>query len=341
VDNAGNIESAHMLTVNIDSTLPSIVPSVSGTLGANGWYVSNVTVSWTVTDPYSGIASSSGCGPVTLTSYTTGTTLSCSAASVAGLTNSGSVIVKIDEARVQTLDPSAANSFVANTNTTVTANGEIVVDSNSSKALAVLGNGKVTATAVSVTGGVSAPAGAISPLPKTGVSPRLDPFSSLAAPTYSGCNFTNYIMITGSETLAPGVYCGGITILGGKATFNPGLYIINGGGLSILAGSATGQGVTFYVTSNGHPYGPVSIDIDQVILSAPTSGPLAGVLFFQDRSVKSSLPNSLLNNGSSQLNGLLYFPTTAVLYSGGSASSPGPTIIVADTVNFSGTCNLR
>jgi hypothetical protein len=78
-----------------------------------------------------------------------------------------------------------------------------------------------------------------------------------------------------------------------------------------------------------------------VNFSAPTSGPLAGVLLFQDRSVKSSLPNSLLNIGNSQLNGLLYFPTTAVLYSGGSASSPGPTIVVADTVNFSGTCNLR
>jgi hypothetical protein len=233
VDNAGNIESAHMLTVNIDSTLPAIVPSISGTLGANGWYVSNVTVSWSVTDSVSGIASSSGCGPVTLTACTTGTTLSCSGTSVAGLTNSGAVTVKVDEARVQTLDPSAANSFVANTNTTVTAYGEIVVDSNSSKALEVLGNGKVTANAVSVTGGVSAPAGAISPPPITGVSPRPDPFSSLAAPTYSGCNFTNYIMITGSETLAPGVYCGGITILGGKSTFNPGLYVVNGGGLAI------------------------------------------------------------------------------------------------------------
>ena len=58
VDNAGNTETAHMLTVNVDTTQPAIVPSVSGTLGANGWYVSNVTVSWSVTDPYSGIASS-------------------------------------------------------------------------------------------------------------------------------------------------------------------------------------------------------------------------------------------------------------------------------------------
>lgn len=60
VDNAGNIESAHMLTINVDTTQPAIVPSVSGIQGASGWYVSNVTVSWNVTDPYSGIGSSSG-----------------------------------------------------------------------------------------------------------------------------------------------------------------------------------------------------------------------------------------------------------------------------------------
>jgi hypothetical protein len=230
---------------------------------------------------------------------------------------------------------------VAGTNAHVTANGEIVVNSDASKAMVVTGKGTVTANAVSVTGGVSAPAGAISPPPVTGASPRPDAYASLAAPTYSGCNFNNYKLTRGPATLTPGVYCGGILILGGKATFSPGLYIVNGGGLSILGGSASGQGVTFYITSNGHAYGPVSIGAVQVNLSAPTSGPLAGVLFFQDRSVKTNLSNSLMENGSAELNGLLYFPTTKVLYSGGSASSPGPTIIVADTVSLSETCNLR
>ncbi|MGC9946599.1 MAG: hypothetical protein ABSF64_09560 [Bryobacteraceae bacterium] len=61
---------------------------------------------------------------------------------------------------------------------------------------------------------------AISPAPVTGVTPRPDPFASLAPPAYSGCNFNNYVMIAGAEALNPGVYCGGITILGGKAIFN-------------------------------------------------------------------------------------------------------------------------
>jgi hypothetical protein len=32
---------------------------------------------------------------------------------------------------------------------------------------------------------------AISPAPVTGVTPRPDPFASLAPPAYSGCNFNN------------------------------------------------------------------------------------------------------------------------------------------------------
>ncbi len=85
----------------------------------------------------------------------------------------------------------------------------------------------------------------------------------------------------------------------------------------------------------------MTITATQVNLSAATTGPLAGVLFFQDRGIKSLLPNTLLENSSAQLAGLMYFPTATVLYSGGSATSAGPGIIVADTVDFSGACSLR
>ena len=48
---------------------------ITGTLGTNGWYTSNVTVNWIVT----GAANSSGCDAKTLTTDTTGTTLTCTA----------------------------------------------------------------------------------------------------------------------------------------------------------------------------------------------------------------------------------------------------------------------
>ena len=79
----------------VDNTPPVITPTVSGTLGNNGWYTSNVQVSWTVTDPESAITSSTGCTTTNITTDTTGTTLTCTATSAGG-TSTQSVIIKRD-----------------------------------------------------------------------------------------------------------------------------------------------------------------------------------------------------------------------------------------------------
>jgi hypothetical protein len=86
---------------------PSITLNVSGEAGDNGWYRSNVSVSWNVSDP-TGISSSSGCEPRTLTSDTDGTTLTCSASNNARppLSNSVSVTIKIDRTPPQLSDVS-------------------------------------------------------------------------------------------------------------------------------------------------------------------------------------------------------------------------------------------
>lgn len=78
-----------------DSTPPTITPSVSGTLGTNGWYVSDVGVQWNVDDPDSAVSATSGCDPTTITTDTAGTTLTCSATSAGG-TSSQSVMIKRD-----------------------------------------------------------------------------------------------------------------------------------------------------------------------------------------------------------------------------------------------------
>src|SRR6185503_7124478 len=41
-------------TTITDTTAPVITPTVTGTSGSNGWYTSNVSVSWAVSDPESG-----------------------------------------------------------------------------------------------------------------------------------------------------------------------------------------------------------------------------------------------------------------------------------------------
>jgi hypothetical protein len=69
-----------------DSTPPEVTIHIVGTLGSNGWYRSNVTVSWTFSDPQSIILWTQGCDTSTLTADTAGTRLSCTAASDGGET---------------------------------------------------------------------------------------------------------------------------------------------------------------------------------------------------------------------------------------------------------------
>lgn len=78
-----------------DATPPVISSSISGPQGNRGWFVGNVTVTWSVTDPESDITSSTGCATTTVTSDTTGTTFSCTATSAGG-TSTSSVTVKRD-----------------------------------------------------------------------------------------------------------------------------------------------------------------------------------------------------------------------------------------------------
>ena len=79
-----------------DTMSPVVTPSISGHLGANGWYTSDVTVSWTTTDPESGIATTSGCATTTISADTPGTTLTCTATNGGGMSSSASTTVKRD-----------------------------------------------------------------------------------------------------------------------------------------------------------------------------------------------------------------------------------------------------
>ncbi len=80
----------------VDGTPPNITANIVGTLGSNGWYRSNVGLSWTVADPNSGIASSSGCGSVSITADQASTDYTCEATNGAGLSNSKTVSIKRD-----------------------------------------------------------------------------------------------------------------------------------------------------------------------------------------------------------------------------------------------------
>ncbi len=57
VNGAGLIEGTHSLSLAVDTTPPASAIALSGTAGANGWYVSNVTASLSASDATSGVSS--------------------------------------------------------------------------------------------------------------------------------------------------------------------------------------------------------------------------------------------------------------------------------------------
>jgi len=79
-----------------DTTPPVVTPTVIGTVGDNGWYTSDVTVSFSVTDAQSAVSSrSAGCAGGSVTSDTSGVSFTCTATSAGG-TSSETVTVKRD-----------------------------------------------------------------------------------------------------------------------------------------------------------------------------------------------------------------------------------------------------
>src|SRR3546814_8583958 len=96
------------------------------------------------------------------------------------------------------------------------------------------------------------------------------------------CDYTN-ATFNDSQTIQPGVYCGGITGTGsGTAEFEEGEYIINDGPLDIggtiaIDGDA---GVGFYLMGSGSVINFTGTS--DVGLIAPSSGPMQGYVFYEE-----------------------------------------------------------
>ncbi len=110
------------------------------------------------------------------------------------------------------------------------------------------------------------------------------------------------------HTLEPGVYCGGIKIgQASQVTFRPGIYVIKGGPLFVTEfASIAGENVGFYFEGrSANLYlGPNT----SVQLTAPSDGPMAGLLLFEDRGSTKLHPFAILSDNARVLEGTLYLP---------------------------------
>lgn len=232
----------------------------------------------------------------------------------------------------------------------VTTTCGIYVNSNNSAALETEGNPPsgnyyIQASSISIVGNYQNNGqGTFSPMPLTGQTAVADPLAGLQAPTVGSCNHTNYNWSQGTTTLSPGVYCGGINISGGTATFSAGQYILDGGGLTIDSANTvvTGSGVSFYNTAtSGYSYGTLTISGQpSVTFSAPTSGTYEGIFWFSDRNDTNTSQNQFNGATNSSIQGTIYIPTAPLLYTGESSSGTY-TGLVVNTLVVNGSTNFK
>lgn len=81
-------------TCPTDTTPPSITGSASGTAGNAGWFVGDVSVSWTIEDFESPISGTDGCSPATVMGDTSGATFTCSASSAGGTASESMTVMR-------------------------------------------------------------------------------------------------------------------------------------------------------------------------------------------------------------------------------------------------------
>ncbi len=206
-------------------------------------------------------------------------------------------------------------------NARVTAEKCAIYSNSRSKSSLMLHNAaRVKADLVCVAGGVSGALSAVTPnAPIEDCPPLVDPLRDRPEPKVGllKCDHLKAIAITklsGKVTLKPGVYCGGINVLaGGDVKLEPGTYILNNGALTVTTGGKlVGENVGFYLTGalglSTIQFGPVST----VSLTAPKTGDMAGMLFFEDRRVIFKIPHRIASNDARKLVGTIYLPNNTL-----------------------------
>jgi hypothetical protein len=256
-------------------------------------------------------------------------------------------------ATILTLSPTANTSLNLTGGSTMTVPQAVIVDSSATTAANLSGsNTQLVATQIEVVGGISPSSGSgYSPTPVTGSKYyTADPLSSLAPPSTSSLVTRSTSALTyksGSTTLDPGIYQGGITIQGGATvTLNPGIYYLEGGGLTVSANTTTlsGTGVMIYngetggSTTDPSTVGSINISSSAVVTLSPmSSGTYQGISIFQDRNATTNM--TIKGGGGTNITGMLYAPAAPVTITGGSDNIPG-TAFISSTLDIKGNSSF-
>ena len=210
----------------------------------------------------------------------------------------------------------------------------------------------------------SVPAPVFTP-PPPGTCAQINLVKYSGTATAPSGNYCGGVSITGSGTvtLNPGYFKGISSSGSGTLKFNPGDYVIYGSGMDVSgsgpvtlgagtyvvyggganfsgSGNVSGTSVLIYNSGNAtYPPGALNATGSGGFnLSAPMTGPDAGMLFFQ--SANNTNDMNIKGSGNSTLNGNIYAPSAGVNLTGSSGTTLPIGKIVVKNINLSGSGNI-
>ena len=102
------------------------------------------------------------------------------------------------------------------------------------------------------------------------------------APPSTTCTFTDKTVSAATETLQPGIYCGGLTVTNGATvTLSPGTFIFRDGPL-VVDGASSFKGTDVSIYMKGLNANLTFATASTIHLTAAKSGPLSGILIYDD-----------------------------------------------------------
>jgi len=277
------------------------------------------------------------------------------------------------------LSPAAKQALSLSGNGLVTIDCGIAVNSTASghadkdNALYLQGSVSVTATSISVDGGIGVTGGASysSPGPVSTGSPTPDPYGNSAIPTLvpGQTNTTSSSIIETGDITSSMSYSGGGTIKGNinlsnaTLTLNDGIYFIDQGSISVGSNSSiTTSNATIILTSSaagGSGVGTFTMSSNATVsMTAPNANSnlaTKGFAIIQDRMAPidtqgnsngnlscASNCNVLIGGPDSSITGAVYFPQGNLTYQGNpNLASTGCLQVIGDTLQWQGTPTLK
>jgi hypothetical protein len=199
----------------------------------------------------------------------------------------------------------------------------------------------LTATTICSRGGKDGGPGNFSPAPLVDCPSFEDPLLSRPEPSVEPCSPAQARVVTGVMYLDPGTYCGLDIKDGAEAVFRDGVYVFRNGPLIVRNGgklTAERAGLFFTGPNANFTFEPKS----SISLTAPESGPMAGLLIFGSRSQSEKLIYSILSDDARQMVGTIYIPKGELRIDATSpiADQSAYTAIVADKMRLYGGPHL-